>query len=866
MGRLLERDAELGALGRILAGLDDGKGCVVLIGGEAGVGKTSLVRELRDRTGGSPAFLVGACEPLSVPVPLGPLRELAEAAGGADPADFAGDRLLLTRRLLEALSERTPVAAVIEDAHWADPTTLDVIRLMARRLEGTAIALLVTYRDDEVGANPALERLLGDFATHPGVRRVALSPLSAAAVSELALPTGADAAQLALVTGGNPFLVIEALAAGGRIPATVKDATLARAGRLGPDARALVDAAAVIGQRVSPRLLEGIVPGSDAAVGEAIARGVMLAEGEALAFRHELIRAAVEAAIPPPRRAALHARVADRLAAVPGARDHARLAHHAELAGLGEDAARYAALAAADAERVGALRETSLQAGRALRLGAALPPAERLDLLLTHSRAANFASTRLEDAVESARAAESLALSLGDPVRRGRALLALAGAEWSADRVGEARAAAIRAADVLDGTDALADRARAHALRLRVEATAFDPALALTLAPAALELAAGTGLEEIRVDVAISTGLAHGHLGHPEALEQLAAAARAARDAGLPIQTVRAHVNLVFVAVAWRRHDDVDRWTREALAVFDEHQTPIPANAVRFYRARSLVDRGAWAEAAAVAALPDRNWAAEGPTVRAMAGLLAARRGEAGAGDLLRAAWAGIRHLPESSRHGTIRVALVEHAWLRDDRTTAIRHLRDALGSGNAARFARTHADLAVWAARHGVPTDPPPEAPAAVIAELEGDWRLAVREWRRLDAPYEAALAALPGDDRAARDALAGLQRLGAAGAARAFARSRAALGGRTLRGPRRSTAVHPAGLTRREQDVLERLASGATNPAIAAALHLSERTVAHHVSAILRKLAAPTRLAAVERAHARGLLSQDGPAGPPR
>jgi predicted ATPase len=174
MGRLLERDAELEALGRVLTGLETGGGCLVLVGGEAGIGKTSLVRELRERAGGSPRFLVGACEPLSVPVPLGPLRELAEGAGAADPAELAGDRLLLVRRLLEALTALAPVAAVIEDAHWADPTTLDVVRLLARRLEGTRVALLVTYRDDEVAANPALEQLLGDLATHPGVRRISL--------------------------------------------------------------------------------------------------------------------------------------------------------------------------------------------------------------------------------------------------------------------------------------------------------------------------------------------------------------------------------------------------------------------------------------------------------------------------------------------------------------------------------------------------------------------------------------------------------------------------------------------------------------------------------------------------------------------
>jgi DNA-binding NarL/FixJ family response regulator len=151
------------------------------------------------------------------------------------------------------------------------------------------------------------------------------------------------------------------------------------------------------------------------------------------------------------------------------------------------------------------------------------------------------------------------------------------------------------------------------------------------------------------------------------------------------------------------------------------------------------------------------------------------------------------------------------------------------------------------------------------VRLELEGDWRAAIEAWTELEAPYEAALAALPGDDRAARQALAILHRLGAVGAARAFTRERSARGAREARGPRPSTRAHPAGLTRREQHVLEALATGATNAAIAGALHLSERTVAHHVSAILGKLGARTRLAAIEVARERGLLSQNGPPRPP-
>jgi DNA-binding NarL/FixJ family response regulator len=157
-------------------------------------------------------------------------------------------------------------------------------------------------------------------------------------------------------------------------------------------------------------------------------------------------------------------------------------------------------------------------------------------------------------------------------------------------------------------------------------------------------------------------------------------------------------------------------------------------------------------------------------------------------------------------------------------------------------------------------------EAPDPVRLELDGDWRGAIQAWRELQAPYESALAALPGDDAAARQAQATLNKLGAGAAMRAFARERAARGARASRGPRRSTLAHPAGLTRREQEVLEQLATGATNPEIATALHLSERTVAHHVSAILEKLGVATRLAAVERARSDGLLPKDGTLGHPK
>ena len=844
-----------------------GRGSVVLVAGEAGIGKSSLVRELRERTGGRVTFLIGTCEPLSVPVPLAPLRELVEAAGGGDLIELGSDdRLVLVRRVASLLAKQAPVVAVIEDVHWADPLSLDLMRLLVRRAPDVGAAIVATFRDDEVAANPELGLLLGDLTNAPRVQRIRLQPLSHAAVGVLAGASGLDVGELVRATGGNPFLVVEAVAAGDRLPASVRDAALARAGRLSRHAREVADAAAVLGQRFDYALLDAVVPGGTEAVEEALARGVLVAEGTRLGFRHELIREAIEASISPPRLVELHARAVSALSAQAGAADNARLAHHAELAGLRHEACRYATLASAEAERLGAPLQARLQAERALRLGEDLADPERYELLVRYSRAANFTSTRYEDAVWGAEQALEVAERLGDRLRQARALGAMAWALWSFDRMVKAKQAAERAIAVLETTSDRPAQARAHSTHIRIEASAFDPAAAIAAAPLARELASGAGLEEIQIDIAISVGLAYGHLGQPEAIPMLSDALRDAQAAGLAIQTIRGYVNLLFIAAALRRHGVVDGGIGEARALFEEFDARIPRRVIEGFLARSLLDRGRWDEALPAAADSVRTWHGEVPLARAMTGLIAARRGEPGAERTLEQAWAELPKGAEDSRHSMVRCALVEAAWLRGDSVTALEHLEGARASPATERFARWGGELALWAARRGLELEAPAGAPDAVKLELRGDWRAAVRAWRELEAPYESALAALPADAAAARQAQAVLHKLGASAAIRAFTRERAVRGARGTRGPRRSTLAHPAGLTRREQEVLEQLATGATNPAIAAVLHLSERTVAHHVSAILAKLGAATRLAATEQARARGLLSQDGTVGKPR
>ena len=268
---LLERQAFLEQLDGFLASAREGRGSLVLVGGEAGIGKTSLVRAFCDRHGGDARALWGACDALRTTRPLGPLLDIAREAGGelAEVVAAEPTRHRLFSAFLDLLdSAGPPVVAVVEDAHWADEATLDLLVFAGRRVAGTPAMVIVTYRDDEAGPGHPLRTVIGDLATAGWVHRLELPVLTREALATLAGPEGIDPDRLHRTTGGNPFLG----AASGEVPPTVRDAVLARAARLSPAGRGALDAAAVVPDRVELELLEAAAGAGAAAVAAVLAK------------------------------------------------------------------------------------------------------------------------------------------------------------------------------------------------------------------------------------------------------------------------------------------------------------------------------------------------------------------------------------------------------------------------------------------------------------------------------------------------------------------------------------------------------------------------------------------------------------------
>jgi predicted ATPase len=218
----------LRALASALADSRTGTGTTVLVGGEAGSGKTTLTTHFLATA--ECRVLRSGCDGATTAAPLGPLVEVAEALAVELPADGGApvDRVRLFAAVRAALVAE-PTVWLIEDVHWADAATLDLVRYLSRRGAGSPVMLLLTFRDDEVGVGNPVRVLLGELATVRSVHRLGVPPLSRAAMGELARRSGVDIDVDALCdrTGGNAFYVTEVLAGeDGAVPPTVHDAVL----------------------------------------------------------------------------------------------------------------------------------------------------------------------------------------------------------------------------------------------------------------------------------------------------------------------------------------------------------------------------------------------------------------------------------------------------------------------------------------------------------------------------------------------------------------------------------------------------------------------------------------------------------------
>jgi DNA-binding CsgD family transcriptional regulator len=859
---LLDREDHLAQLDEHLRHAAAGQGRVVFVGGEAGVGKTSLADAFCRASSNAAQVLWKSCDTISTPGPLGSLRDVLPVLGLDITPDATGrvDLDQLFRDLLAALQARDkPTILVGEDAHWADGTTLSLLRFLARRIDQVAALVIVTYRDDELGPRHPLRFLLGDTASSHAVSRLPVLPLSDAAVARLAAGTGRDVATLLHLTGGNPFFLTEILAADGDvIPATVGDAVLARAARLSPGARRTLDAAAVIATQIYPDLLETLVgPWADH-LDEGLECGLLRISGDHLVFRHELTRRTLLTAISPPRRRQLHAQVLAALQQGPAeGRDLALMAHHAEAADQHEAALSLATAAADHATALHAHREAAAQYARALRFSAGLPVAERARLLEARSTAC-YLSDQTEEAIATRQAALSLWRGAGATQKVGENLRWLSRLQWVAGDGAAAAAAADEAIAVLATVPPGPDLAMAYSTASQLCMLASDLDGALHWGTLAITLGEQLGETETLIHALANVGTARQLAGDSQGEAVLRRSLEMAQEHGYLDHACRALTNLAWGALLRVALPAAEDRLNTAIAFATEHDLDIYLRYLQATRALLQLRKGEWDAASHVCdTLLARPMLS--PNTRQIAltvrGVILARRGDPGAAALLDEALALAVATHELQRLAPVRLARAEAALLAGDPAQARIEL-DAVRDLILARGDRwLRGELAwLWSLADEPGASAEDMAPP-YAQQTAGDFAGAATTWQALGCPYEAALAAIGSEDLPRiQDAIACLEELGAQAV---LARARRDLRERGVsyhpvlhRGLNRATRANPARLTRREMEVLGLVITGMRNAEIAERLFLTPKTVGHHISAIYAKLGVSNRAEAVHAA----------------
>ncbi len=858
---LIEREQDLEQLDELLSGAELRRGRIVQVTGEAGIGKTSVVQAFVERLSATQRVAFGLCDALYTPRPLGAVYEIA-ASLGRQCAELAEQRCaadeLFPALLRELQSAKNTLVLVAEDVHWADKGTLDFIRYLGRRIAHTPVLFLITYRDDEVTAEHPLTQVLGDIPAQ-SLARIQLNPLSSDGIELLNLSHSVSSEEILRVTGGNPFFITELLASQDHAmtsaPSSVREAVNARLSRISESERSFLEAASLIPVSIRTELLDPMFNGNAEMLASAcIGRGLLKREQDgALRFRHELARLATAERLTNVEQQRIHEQLLEILLRT-NEPPLDQLVHHAAGALKTHEVLKYAPIAAEEAAKLGAHREACGHLATALEFVSEAGPELAATLYERWAYEAGLSLKIDDDVIDARRHAITLWRALGRKDKVGENLRWLSRLHWYRGEAAKAAQYSDDAVNLLESEQASPEKAMAYSLRSQLHMLNDRMSLAIDWGEKAIEIAQNYDAKHVVAHALNNIGTAKLFRGEIAGLDDMNESLRLSRALKQHEDVARVYTNLAEYAVEFRDFSLAEQILSEGIAFDTEHDL----DSWTFYLigrlAQLRLDQGRLEDAKTIAegvlARDDQTLLMKLPANIVLA-KTHLRLGIADARTKLSDALQAALSTGEMQYIVPVRTAFLEAAALAPNSFDWSEHLAALLNLRADDVMLWRRAEIWLWSQQCGCEEDHElfKDLPKPYAALQSSNYRLAADEFARLGMAYHAAYAnMLQGSEQSVISAHRASLEIGAKpleAACKDQAKEKGFLArlSRKTRGPYGASKSHPLGLTKKEQEILAQLATGATNQEIAEALSRSRRTVENHVSAVLRKLNANSR-----------------------
>jgi ATP/maltotriose-dependent transcriptional regulator MalT len=851
---LIERDEFLALLQNHLRNIKQGEGHCVFLSGEAGIGKTSLVKMFCKLEKENCDIYQGACDALYTPRPLAPLYDIiwqisSSLWQGNHTIEERSD--LFARFFRELKSKKETIVIIFEDIHWADEATLDFIKFFVRRIALIQCLFLVTYRDDEIHNAHPLRMVLGQLPPD-SFSRMQLTPLSRTAVEKMSAEKGYKGEDVFQISRGNPFYVNEILASYSKgIPDNIRNAILSTYHGLDGKTRQIWDLLSVIPLSFEIKYLEKLEPLYASALENCLDRNILIITNGQIHFKHELFRLAIENSLSPLKRIELNKIILERFGESFGKDNQIeRIIHHAKNANAYDIVVSHTPLAAKNAASVGAHVEAAKLYLTAIENYQDRNPEVLIGFYEGYAYEC-YLTNSIKEAIIYTGKSLKLWKELNNTEKIGNCLRFLSRLWWFEGNRDKAGYYAEQAIEVIDKEPSSTTKAMVFSNMSQLMMLADNFEKCIHWGGKAIAIAKEMNDDETMSHALNNVGSVKMKMPDyaSEGAEMLNQSLQIALDHSYHEHAARAYTNLGSVSVSLRNYDRATQVLEEGINYCDERDLDSWTTYMSSWKSRLYFETGRWSEAYSLAEHLLEN-PKQPPIVKitalAVAARIKIRRGDEGALPLLKEAKTKAFETKELQRIIPVLTALLEYEWLTGNNSIEDEELETALRFINESDNIFDADEFSFWLEAAGKRKSPVGKKQHSALL------------WKQIGCPYEEALALFMEDENSKRNAITIMQTLGATAVCEKMKLEMRTSGIKNIpRGIRKTTSQNPAFLTGRELDILQLLKQGFQNKEIAGKLFISPKTVDHHISSILFKLDVNSRNKAVTEAKRLNIIS---------